>query len=201
MSATDSLDGRWSAMLFGIRRSIRYHQRRRAFFDRWDQIGNVVSLIFGSAAIYGVLDKDYHLLALVASALVTICSSVNLVYGSAQRARLHHDLSREFIALERQMVGAPTEDVYQRVAEGRLDIEADEPPVLLVLDSMCHNELLRAEGYPRDLQAKITWWQRLFAQFFDWREHSIDDPASKPTPAAPAPADPEQRADASNGPA
>ena len=49
---------RWDDMLFGVRRSIRYHQRRRAFFDRLDQFSNMLSVIFGSAAIYGVLEKN-----------------------------------------------------------------------------------------------------------------------------------------------
>ncbi|CAB3770489.1 hypothetical protein [Paraburkholderia solisilvae] len=193
MTDTDRpLDRRWADMLFGIRRSIRYHQRRRAFFDRCDQWGNVISLIFGSAAIYGVLDKDYHALALIASALVTIISAINLVYGSAQRARLHHDLSREYSGLERQMVGAPSEDVLLRVTDARLEIEADEPPVLHVLNVICHNELLRAERYPRDLLAKVTWWQRFWAPVIDFREDRIVDPGSTA-----APADPDQRANAS----
>lgn len=173
MSDTESLDGRWYDMLFGIRRSIRYHQRRRAFFDRCDQLGNVFSLIFGSAAIYGVLDKDYHALALAASGLVTVFSAVNLVFGSAQRARLHHDLSRKFTELEREALGKPSEDVYQRIFEERLDIEAGEPPVLQVLNCLCHNEQMRAEGYPREDLANIKLWQRIFAQFFDLREDLI----------------------------
>ncbi|WP_093633846.1 hypothetical protein [Paraburkholderia aspalathi] len=173
MSETDSLDGRWAGMLFGTRRSIRYHQRRRAFFDRCDQFGNVFSLIFGSAAIYGVLDKDYHALALIASGLVTVLSAVNLVFGSSQRARLHHDLSRKFTELERHMLGKPSEDVYQMTSEKRLDIESEEPPILRVLDCLCHNEQMRSEGYPREDLAKIEWWQRLFAQFFDLREDLI----------------------------
>lgn len=173
MSETDSLDGRWDGMLFGIRRSIRYHQRRRAFFDRCDQLGNVFSLVFGSAAIYGVLDKDYHALALIASGLVTVLSAVNLVFGSAQRARLHHDLSRKFTELERQMLGRPSAEVYQTISEKRLDIESEEPPVLHVLDCLCHNEQMRSEGYRREDLAQIKWWQRLFAQFFDLREDLI----------------------------
>ncbi|AXF07303.1 hypothetical protein CUJ91_04735 [Paraburkholderia graminis] len=177
MSDVSSLDDRWYHLLFGIRRSIRYHQRRRGFFDRCDQLGNVVSLIFGSAAIYGVLDKDYHALALVSSGLVTVLSAVNLVFGSAQRARAHHDLARKFTELESQMLGQPTEEALKSSAEKRLVIEADEPPVLRVLDCLCHNEQMRSEGYSAKDMAKIRWWQRCFAQVMDLREDLIQSPA------------------------
>ncbi|SFT82942.1 hypothetical protein SAMN05192563_1004233 [Paraburkholderia aspalathi] len=71
------------------------------------------------------------------------------------------------------MLGKPSEDVYQMTSEKRLDIESEEPPILRVLDCLCHNEQMRSEGYPREDLAKIEWWQRLFAQFFDLREDLI----------------------------
>jgi hypothetical protein len=45
--------------------------------------------------------------------------------------------------------------------------------VLRVLDSICHNELLRAMGYDRSQYVEIAWYQRLLAQFVDVREHAI----------------------------
>jgi hypothetical protein len=54
-----------------------------------------------------------------------------------------------------------------------LAIEADEPPILRVLDAICHNELLRAMGYPKEREAQIAWYQRLLASFVDIREHAI----------------------------
>ncbi|KQR90214.1 hypothetical protein ASG35_03110 [Burkholderia sp. Leaf177] len=173
MDADAALRKNWHAMLFGIRRSIRYHQRRRAFYDRLDQISNALSLILGSAAIYGVLDKDAHAVAIAASMLVTVISAVNLILASSQRARGHFDLARRFSDLERQMLGAPVESTLLAAHAERLVIESDEPPKLSVLDCICHNELMRAEGYKTEDLAKITWWQRLFAPFVDIREDLI----------------------------
>ncbi|WP_256815381.1 MULTISPECIES: hypothetical protein [Pseudomonas] len=170
--ATDLTD-RWDAMLFGVRRSIRYHQRRRAFFDRLDQLSNMLSVIFGSAAIYGILEDDYKALAIGASALVTVLASINLVVGSALRARAHSDFVRQYVDLEKRMLGQPDEQTLQQVSESRLSIEAEEPPVLHVLNAICHNELMRAMGYKREKLAEIGWAQRLFSQFFDFREHTI----------------------------
>lgn len=173
MGDVPELADRWHDMLFGVRRSIRYHQRRRAFFDRLDQFSNMLSVIFGSAAIYGILERDYQVLALVASALVTILASINLVVGSAQRARAHSDFTRQYVDLEKRMLGQPDEHVLRQVSEQRLSIEAEEPPVLHVLNAICHNEMMRAMGYKREQLAKIGWVQRLVAQLFDFREHAI----------------------------
>lgn len=172
-TATADLEDRWHDILFGVRRSIRYHQRRRAFFDRLDQLSNMLSVIFGSAAIYGILERDYQALALIASALVTILASINLVVGSAQRARAHSDFSRRYVELEKRMLGQPDEQVLHQVSAERLSIEADEPPVLHVLNAMCHNELMRAMGYKKEQLATIGPLQRLFAQLFDFCEETI----------------------------
>jgi hypothetical protein len=169
----EELEDRWHGMLFGVRRSIRYHQRRRAFFDRLDQLSNVIALIFGSAALYGVLGKDADRVAVVASAIVTVMASINLVVGSSKRARDHADFARQFIGLEKCMIGKASEERLHEVTEKRLTIEASEPPVLHILNIICHNEQMRAMGYKREELASIGPLQYLFAHFFDWRESTI----------------------------
>lgn len=141
MEATtaDDLEDRWHNLLFGVRRSIRYHQRRRAFFDRLDQLSNMLSVILGSTAIYGVLGDDAKDVALIASALVTVMASINLVVGCSRRAREHADFARQFIELEKRMIGKASEERLHEVTEARLSIEAGEPPVLHVLNVICHN--------------------------------------------------------------
>jgi hypothetical protein len=161
-------------LLFDIRRSIRYHHRRRAFFDRLDQMTNMVSVIFGSAAVYGVLEQEYKVLALTAAGLVTVLSAINLVLGSAQRARAHSDFARQFIELEKRLtLTVNDQTMLQAAIAARLSIEAEEPPVLHVLNVICHNEQMRAMGYPKENLAKVRWWQRAFAQLVDLREDLI----------------------------
>lgn len=164
------------SLLFDTQRSIRYHMRRRAFFDRLDQLTNMLSVIFGSAAVFGVLEKDYQALALVAAAVVTVASAINLVLGSSQRARAHADFARRYVALERRLACEPTctEELLRDVKAERLSIEAEEPPVLHVLNVICHNEQMRAMGYPRKAWATVRWWQALFAQVVDLREDLLE---------------------------
>lgn len=173
---TDAVEGlslRWHNQLFGIRRSIRYHLRRRAFFERLDQLSNMCSVIFGSTAIYGILDTNAKALALTSSAIVTALASINLVIGSAQRARAHSDFVRQYVELEKRMLQPATEKSLLAIGEDRLAIEAGEPPVLHVLNSICHNELMRSMGYKKEELKEIGPIQRLLAHFFDYRGHKI----------------------------
>lgn len=178
-ATTADLADRWWATLFSVRRSIRYHQRRRAFYDRLDQFSNMLSLIFGSAAIYGVLEDNAKNVALVASAMVTVVSSINLVVGSAQRGRAHADFMRRYVDLEKRMLGSESEERLLEVAEARLSIEAEEPPVMHVLNIICHNETMRAMGFKKEDLPKIGWFQSFVSQVFDFRESSIHNPDNK----------------------
>lgn len=181
MGATrDSLDDRWGDLLFGIRRSVRYHNRRRAFYDRLDQISNMLTVMLGSTAIYGVLQQSLKTLTLIAVGLATGLSAINLVLASSQRARLHFDLARQFIALEKSLVKTtPSEEKLTEFTDARLTIEMEEPPILRVLDALCHNEEVRAMGYPTSQIAEIGRLQRLFAPFIDFRSDKLKNPSNE----------------------
>lgn len=162
-------------LLFGVRRSIRYHHRRKRFFDRIHKISTILSALSGSATIAAVLAKAGPNWIITFAALVAVFSVIDLVVGTAQAARLYDDLGKRFINLEKLII-SKAEFTQQDLADftaQRLDIEADEPPPLKVLDSICHNELLRAMGYDRSKFLKISWYQRLFSQIIDVREYNI----------------------------
>jgi len=175
-TTTDQLLDAWYELQFGVRRSIRYHQRRRSFFETLDQSANLIAVVFGSATILGVLQENAKHWAIAAGILVTAVSAINLVVGSSRKAWAHADFGRRFTELECKLLADPSEDLLHEITERRLTIEAEEPPILRVLDMLCHNEELRSEGRPQ-LQARITWPQRLFAQFFD-----VGLDATQPTP-------------------
>ena len=170
----DRIQSDYYKLLFGVRRSIRYHHRRRLFFDRLHQISTFLSAATGTATVASLL-ANASSLALLFGISVAVFSVIDLVVGAPQAARLHHDLARKFIALEKAMTACtnPSQEDMIRFTNERLDIESEEPPVLKVLDAICHNELIRALGHDPKYYAKITWYQRLFAHFFDIREHKI----------------------------
>ena len=166
------------SLLFSIRRSIRYHNRRRMFFDRLNIVSNALSVIFGSTTFFALLPAiELQCLAIGAAAMVTIISTINMVVGSVRAARLHSDLARRFIELEKKLVadGAPNKKLLSDITQERLDIEADEPPALIVLDAICHNELMRSMGYKEERMLRIGPFQRLLAQIVDYRRHTIKE--------------------------
>lgn len=172
-----NLTNEYEGLLFDLRRSVRYHNRRRAFFDRLDQMTNVFSLVFGSSAIYGVLSKagNNDNWAMLSAAVVTIFSALNLVVGSSRRAREHFDFARKFFELEQKLISIPevSEMVLREITVERLSIEKDEPPVLRVLDSICYNDQLLSMDYPPDQMVVIGFWQRQLSQFMDFRADKL----------------------------
>lgn len=171
----DALKLETHKLLFNVRRSVRYHNRRRRFFDRAHLFTSALSVIFSSAAIMTLLGEWGKWWTVGAAAVVTVVSAIDLVVGNARMARLHEGLARRFIELEKRMAvkGTMTEEDIRKLSCLRLEIEKDEPPVLRVLDTLCYNELMRAMGYDPAKFKKVSLLQRTFAQWFDLREHTL----------------------------
>ena len=161
----------WS-LLFGIRRSVRYHMRRQRFFDRLERIGALASLVAGSSTVVTLLARVDERLVLAAAAATAVAGASAVIFTPGLRARQHNDLARDFIALEQDLVRAGDAVTPERLAElkaRRLQIEAAEPPILRVLDAMCHNELLTALDGDEGQRASITRLQRWLANWADFR--------------------------------
>lgn len=170
----ETADGHWS-LLFGVRRSVRYHVRREQFFDRAHHVGMFITAFSGSATIATLL-AGHSALVTAAAAATAIAGALDMVFGLARKARRHNNLAREFIALERDLVRAGEELPPPRLREletARLDIEAREPPVLRVLDTMCHDELVTALGIEDGHRSNLGWWQRWPAHFVDVGAHRL----------------------------
>lgn len=98
---------------------------------------------------------------------VSLANTLDLVVGTSRKARTYNNLARRFIEIERQMtlVAEPSEDDVRHFQAKRLDIEADEPPILRNLDTLCHNELVRASGYGKTYP--LGFFQKWLANFTD----------------------------------
>ena len=166
--------GHWR-LLFSVRRSVRYHVRRERFFDRAHHVGAFVAALSGSATIATLLAGHQELVT-AAAAATALAGAVEMVFGLARKARRHNHLAREFIALERDLVRAGEELPEPRLREleaVRLDIEAREPPVLRVLDAICHDELVTALGIEDGHRSNLGWWQRWPAHLVDVGAHRL----------------------------
>ncbi|MCS6316762.1 MAG: hypothetical protein H8K05_03070 [Nitrospira sp.] len=161
----EKLSDQRHALLFGIRRSARYHLRRRGFFELWHATTNFIGIASGSAAVVAVV-KDFPTVAASLAVLVALASAFDLVIGTAEMARKHSDLAKRFILLEKEieLAGDLTEVNLQVHTAKRLEIESDEPPILRTLDRICHNELCRAMGEPPESYKQIPWLEKRLAQ-------------------------------------
>ena len=164
---------KWNALLFGVRSSIRYHTHRRKFFDRLSVCSDFLIIISGGTVVgfASAGESGHHVWTIVFGAIIAVIGSFDLVVGFSNKGRDHNDLAREFSSLERQMIAASNQRTEEKLilfTNQRLEIEENEPPLLLVLNCHCHNELIRALGLPENHKVKISIPQSFFMQWFDW---------------------------------
>ena len=163
-------------LLFDVRRSVRYHMRRRSHFETGHKVILFIATVLSSltaASVAGTIGENWEpWIKWLPAALVSAITAFSLVFGLSGRAWQHADLARQFIDLERQLEEGKTEHhgkLVKEITDRRLQIEATEPPVLRVIDAICYNELLRAMGYDEkdNVYIEITRLQRLCAPVFD----------------------------------
>lgn len=162
-------DKEWE-LLWGVRRSVRYHMRRCRFFDMFHSFSNFVGVFAGTGAAVTFLSGLNPHIAVLSSMIVAAMSSLDLVVGTGPKARLHNELAKQFVELEKDMVLAGpivSEDALKALEARRLEIEAGEPPILRTLDRLCYNELAQAMGC-RNSYIKIPFWQRWLANFISF---------------------------------
>lgn len=160
-------------LLFNVRRSIRYHDRRRAFYERMHQITGVLTILLAGGVLFELAGSGetvwwLKLLGLIAA----VFSAIDIIIGYARQANRHADLRKRFSALE---IAVNTgEKSVADYTNDRLLIEQDEPPVYRALDLLCQNEQLVAQGYSRadpvdkGYFSDLKWYEALTAHLYRW---------------------------------
>ena len=148
-SESNNLASRRYKLLFGVRRSVRYHSYRRQHYIATQSFISLLILILGSGSVLNLfvetIKADWF--QPIAPVAITVLASISLVYGPTAKASLHYDLYRRFIRLEREFVRAELDArELDRLEDKRLEIEMDEPATYQALNRLCHNELLKSEG-------------------------------------------------------
>lgn len=169
-----ALNNQQYSLLFDIRRSIRYHDRRRAFFERMHRLTGALTIILAGGVLFelagtGSPAKWLQWISVLAASL----AAVDLIVGYATRANQHAGLRTRFIDLEILILSGDAEpDIWQDYRAKRLVIERDEPPVYRALDLLCHNELCQSEGYTREKHseqfARVGWFKGFTSHLLHW---------------------------------
>lgn len=176
---------------FGVHKSLRYHAKRRSFFEALHMTSTAVSAVAGSAAFVSLLThlttkSTAPTIALVASALIAVVTTLDLVIGYSQNARQHDALYQRFALLAADIVRKvdPDDEQIRQWSETRLLIEKDEPTTIDALNVICHNHEAEARGYGDDDIYRVRWYQRVFAQFFTLPPNRFPSLASLKTTAS-----------------
>jgi hypothetical protein len=161
-------------LLFDVCRSVRYHDRRRAFFEGMHQLTCFLTVLMAGSVLFdlGKAGETAGWLYLLSVSAALLAAS-DMVIGYSRCATRHSGLRERFsdlqIALEE---GDLSESSWRTYRLSRLRIEKDEPPVFKIVDLLCHNELLTAFGFDRAKQSgefiEINCWQRLTSHLWRW---------------------------------
>lgn len=177
-AAAEALTAELIALDFSVHVSLRYHAKRRAWFDSMHRLSMVISAVGGSAALATIASSEPFAAAMI-SLVVALSGAFNVAFAPAEKARKYDELYRRFAALAAEITGtkAPRADDMQAWQAKKLTIEADEPTVIDILNVICHNAEAQARGYSLNHQYPVRWYQHLFAQIItlppnDW-PHSL----------------------------
>lgn len=165
--------------LFDIRRSARYHERRKAFFELVQNIFSFLTIVMAGVVLMDVIKQgDTPRWVLWIGVGAALLSALDLVIGFSKKASIHSALREKFADLEIDIIsGKQDGEIWNEYQKKRLLIEKDEPAIYYAIDGMCRNELLIADGFSRKNDkehfASINFFQKFTAQFFRWESSNF----------------------------
>jgi hypothetical protein len=148
--ATEEMIDVWWQTDFGIHKSLRYHAKRRSFFDGSHRLCMAINAIAGGGAAASAVSHN-PMLAGKSAILVGIASAVDVSFGLSAMARKHDQLYQQFGKLAADMakvdVDHLTNEIVRDFRSRRLTIESKEAGSLEALNVLCHNEEVDARGW------------------------------------------------------
>lgn len=162
----------FEALDFSVHASLRYHAKRRAWFDLLHRLALGIIVLAASGAV-GALEGGLFEAGIDLTLAVAAAAALELFFGFAERARAEDALYRRLNALATAMAEADTIDEHQlRLWDRRrLLIRADCEERLLVLHRICYNLEAEARGFPEETLYDVRPWQRLAAPLVSLPPH------------------------------
>lgn len=153
---------------FGISRSVRYHRKRQAFCESMETWSDIALFSMGSAVV-ALAMQDSSGSVLFAGLAIVATSALKLKLGLGRRAGTHKQLQLAFIELQEELEDADDDDIIRKIRAKRADLEKREPPVMQVLNVICHNELQVSIGRddPKE-RVHVNWFQRFAANLISF---------------------------------
>ncbi|GAB3451739.1 hypothetical protein [Insolitispirillum peregrinum] len=152
---------------FKIGVSRRYSSRLEGHYSSLDNVSTVAVLVGGSTALADVIGKGTSI-AVYATLVVVVLTSLSLAFRWGDKARLHGGLYRQYTRLQERLDragGHLTEETFNEIKADYVMVEAEEPTIRTALIAICHNEEVEAQGHPKTEKISLRFWQRWFARF------------------------------------
>lgn len=164
---TETIWHRRHEILYRLELSVLYHQKRERFFELWDKLSKAVAVIGGSA----IMSKISPDMLFIVAGIITVTSTLSLVFGFSDRSKRHSELARNFRQLEADVVRKGESGVSESDVnvwkEKTHQLESQEPPALGALVILCQNELAVAANQSEKV-VKMPCHERWLAQFIDF---------------------------------
>ena len=155
-------------LLWGVRRSIRYHDRRRRFFDLCHSLVMISGIMLATISFASVMNERIDESWLWVFSILSMCAFLlDLLFRFSYCAHYHTTLKHRFSELEKSIITSKQEDMAAFTAQ-RLEIEKDEPPIRRALDILCHNELAKSREDTNQDIYRVSFLQRITSQLFTW---------------------------------
>ena len=166
---------RYDEELFHVRRSVKYHDHRRRFFENVLNVSLFLAFVGGPVFVLLsiTLQTDHKeasdWIKYTPILFTSVFTGVALVAKVGTKSNLHNELKVEFIRLRQDMErGRETmqdSDVSEWTAQ-RLAIETREPPINRVVDAICHNEVVQSMGIKKPTAyVRVLWGHRVVGPF------------------------------------
>ena len=177
--------GEFDDLLFHVICSVKYHSRRRRFYENVNNLMLFLAFLYSTATISSLLDVFVVAHLNLPAIIISMLLGITLVGRVGVKANDHNDLKRRFIRLQQSMeLGRATMDETKIAGwrEQRLQIEMDELPINRVVHAQCYNEVVKSLKILRDTEkryVKIGFRHRAFG----WITRAFDDSLKLGEPA------------------
>ncbi len=162
---TDYLWRRRHEILHRLEVSVLYHRARERFLSWVAKGTTAVAIVGGSAAFAAAVEPEWLRWA---GLVVAATSTLTLVFGVPERARLHGELAVRHQLLLAEIAAKGERDFTEADLNAweaaLMRIESEEPAAFGTLVRLCQNRLKRVAGHPCE---PVPAWKR-------WTAHLID---------------------------
>lgn len=156
------------ALFFDVRRSIRYHDRRRSFFECMHHIAAALTIFMALIILFDlgkICDTAPWLVSL--SAITALLATFDMV----NKADQHKSLKVRFGKLEMAIIaGGSSQEEWDAHHLKRLEIEQDEPAIYRALDVLCYNDVAIADGIKTEDLREVDCISRATCHLFHWAD-------------------------------